>query len=103
MSAITCVLPHDGETHDRGVRRIAHRFPVFDSSQSGTGRGDPSGIKRADISAAWMSGGLDALGWYPSRKTGRERGMGWARIMIRPATALMRSARWPPYETHPRP
>ena len=87
MSAITCVLPHDGETHDR-VHDVSYEsylrkagFPVLIIPNQGRG----AAMKRIEAArrifpAAWINeaacqAGLDALGWYHEKRD-EERGMG---------------------------
>ena len=87
MSAITCVLPHDGETHDR-VHDVSYEsylrkagFPVLIIPNQGRG----AAMKRIEAArrifpAVWINeatcqAGLDALGWYHEKRD-EERGMG---------------------------
>lgn len=77
---ITCVLPHDGETHDR-VHDVSYQsylekadFPVVVIPNQGKG----AAMKRVEaarrilpacrFNASTTEAGLDALGWYHAKK-----------------------------------
>lgn len=79
-TAITCVLPHDGETHDR-VHDVSYEsylrkagFPVVIIPNQGKG----AAMKRVEAARrilpnCWFDArktepGLDALGWYHAKK-----------------------------------